>query len=209
MKKLFSIIAAVILAFGLALPSHAGDFSKAQMKKMSTFLSNFTEVGLNDFTAKEVLDPSKPLDMIHFAIRHQWLNNFHKNIKPDHTPYGDVSIDVKYVRESLKRYFDYDLQGTPNVRNPYYEPDCTNCKPFLYYSDGARYYFVAADGEQAYFARVTQAKRLPDGNIQMKGVVYNAEDPSEVMGPFTAIAKPHTWNGKATWAIISLKTQYK
>ncbi len=208
MRKLFSFIVTLFLACLMAMPSHAGDFSDAQMKKMSTFLSNFTEVGLSSFTAKEVLDPNYPLDMIHFAVWHHWVNNFHKNIKPDHTPYGDVSIDVKYVRESLKRYFDYDLQGTPNVSNPGYGPDCTQCRPYLYYSDGARYYFAGADGDPTYYAQVTQAKRLPDGNIQMKGYVYNAEEPTEVKGRFTALAKPHTWKGKPTWAIISMKTVY-
>ena len=212
MKKIFSFIAAVFFSLLITLPSHAGEFSAAQMKKMSTFLSNFTEVGIRTFTAKDILDPDHPDWMIRFAIWHHCINNFNRTIRSEQTRYGDASLDGSYVKESLKRYFDYDLKILPSVRNPGLA-ECPQCKPFLYYSDGVRYYFDKADGisggDPAYYAKVTKAERLPDGNIQMKGYLYNAEEPSDVSGSFTALAKPHTWKGKATWAIISLRTDYR
>ncbi len=208
MKKLLSFIAVMFFSVLVTLPSHAGDFSAAQMKKMSTFLSNFTEVRMNNFTAAEVLDPNHPLEMIRFGIWHHYVNNFHRVIKLVNSKYGDASIDGSYVKESLKRYFDYDLKSLPSVRNPDLS-ECPQCKPYRYYSDGVRYYFELGDGDPTYYAKVTDAKKLPDGNIQMKGYVYNAEEPSDILGPFTALAKPHTWKGKATWAIISLKTEYR
>ncbi len=211
MKKLFSFIVVVFFSLWMALPSQAGDFSAAQMKKMSTFLSNFTEVGMSNFTAEEVLDPSHPDKMIHFGVLHHYRNNFHRFIKPANSKYGDAStdgtymIDGSYVKEALKRYFDYDLKSLPSIRNPDLS-ECPQCRPYLYYSDGVRYYFLIGDGDPIYYAKVTKAESLSDGNIQMKGYLYNSDDPSDIRGPFTALAKPHTWKGKATWAIISLKT---
>ncbi len=206
MKKMFSFFAAAFFSLLMALPSLAGDFSAAQMKKMSTFLSNFTEVRMYDFTAEKVLDPNHPREMIRFGIWHHCVNNFPRVIKPANSKYGDASIDGTYVKEALKRYFDYDLKSLPSVYRGKEElSDCPQCS-FEYYSDGVRYYFNAADGEAVYYAKVTKAKKLPDGNIQMKGYLYNADEPSDILGSFTALAKPHTWKGKPTWAIISLKT---
>ena len=198
MKKILSVTAAALLSALIALPSQAADFTAAQMKKMSTFLSNFTEVGMMDFSAKEVLSASNPYEMVHFGIRHNYINNYNQSIKTCNCPHGDLAIDGSWVKASLKRYFDYDLKSLPNVREP--EP---------YYSDGTRYHFRGADGEATYYARVTKAESLPDGNVQMKGQLYNADDKSDVLGNFTAVAKPHTWKGQPTWAIIKLSTQYR
>ena len=205
MKKLLSFAAMVFFSVLMALPSHAADFSASQLKKMSTFLSNFTEVGMRDFTAEEVLDPKNPAEMIHFGIWHHWLNTFHRTIKPSNNrQHGDAMIDGVYVKESLKRYFDYDLKELPSVKYP-------DDSEYLYYSDGIRYYFDGADGEATYYAKVTKAVRLPDGRIQMTGYIYNDtnEEPGDILGSFTALARPHTWKGKATWAIISMKTRYR
>lgn len=201
MKKLLSIVAALLLSAVMALPSSAADFTAAQMKKMSTFLSNFTEVGLRDFSAKEVLESSNPYDMIHFGVRHNYVNNFRQSVKPCACSHGDAAMDGSWVKASLKRYFDYDLKRLPNVK----EPD----GHMTYYSDGNRYHFYAADGEATYYARVTNAVKLPDGNVQMNGTVYNADEPSDILGTFTAVAKTYTWKGQPTWAIISMRMRYR
>ena len=205
MKKLLSFAAMVFFSVLMALPSHAADFPASQLKKMSTFLSNFTEVGMSDFTAEEVLDPKNPAEMIHFGIRHHWLNTFQRTIKPSNDrQYEGEMIDGVYVKESLKRYFNYDLkEPLPSVVDP------NDPQRYLYYSDGVRYYFQGGDGDPIYYAQVTKAETLPDGRIQMTGYIYNAEEPSDITGSFTALARPHTWKGKATWAIISMKTRYR
>ena len=77
-----------------------------------------------------------------------------------------------------------------------------------YHFDGKLYHFEGAAGEATYFARVESAKKLDDGTVQMQGVVYNADDESIVLGTFTALAKPHTWKGKNTWALLSMKTTF-
>ena len=205
MRKLLSFAAMVIFSVLMVLPSHAADFSASQMKK-STFLSNFTEVGMRDFTAEEVLDPKHPVKMIHFCIWQHLLNTYHRTIKPSNDrQHGYKMIDGVYIKESLKRYFDYDLkEPLPSFADPD-DPQGNS-----YYSDGVRYYFYNSygpGGDPAYYAQVTKAVRLPDGRIQMTGYIYNAEEPSDISGSFTALARPHTWKGKATWAIISMKTR--
>ena len=116
-------------------------------------------------------------------------------------------IDGVYIKESLKRYFDYDLkEPLPSV------VDTDDPQGNSYYSDGVRYYFYNSygpGGDPIYYAQVTKAETLPDGNIQMTGYIYNTEEPSDITGSFTALARPHTWKGKATWAIISMKTRYR
>lgn len=198
MKKLLSVVAALLLSAVMALPSSAADFTAAQMKKMSTFLSNFTEVGLKDFSAKEVIESSNPYDMVHFGIWHNYVNNYHQSVKRCTCPHGDMVMDGSWVKATLKRYFDYDLKSLPSVK----EPDA-------YYSDGSRYHFWGADGEAAYHARVTKAEKLANGNVQMNGTIYNADEPSDILGTFHAIAKPHTWKGQPTWAIISMRMKYR
>ena len=198
MKKLLSFVAAMLLSAVMALPAFAADFSAAQMKKMSTFLSNFTEVRMMDFSAKEVLESSNPYEMIHFGIRHNYVNNYNRSIKRCNCPYGELSMDGSWVRNTLKKYFDYDLKGLPTVKTPE-----------VYFSDGVRYHFRGADGEATYYARVTNAERLANGHVQMTGTIYNAEEPSDILGTFRAIAKPHTWKGQPTWAIISLRARYR
>ena len=108
-------------------------------------------------------------------------------------------MDGKYVQESLKRYFDYELKKLPTVEDS--DPP--------YHFDGRLYHFEGADGEATYYAAVKKAVRTGDGLVRMSGDIYNAEDEKDVLGTFTAVARPHAWNGKKTWALLELKTTVK
>lgn len=195
MKTLKSFYIFLLLCLTAILPSHASDFSQAQMKKMSILVSNFTEIGMRDFRSSEILDMRKPEEMIHFAVWHNYMNTFHKTLKECHCSHGDLAIDGAFVKENLKRYFDYDLKFLPNTEH--------------YYSDGKQYHFYGADGDPVYYAKVTSAKTLDNGHVQMKGYLYNIDEKSDVLGDFMALAKPHTWKGQPTWAILSLKTFFR
>ena len=198
-------ILAFCLSLGIALAPGTGSaagFDAKTMERMSTFLSNFTEIGMVNFQASEVLDPQNPGDMIRFGIWHNYINNFKSRVATctkDGCQWGSLTMDCKYVKDSLKRYFDYDLERCISVENS--DPP--------YHFDGTRYHFEGADGETIYHAKVRFAEKLADGNIQMQGVVYNADDESSILGTFTALAKPHTWQGKSTWAIISMNTEFE
>ncbi|MBO4312834.1 MAG: hypothetical protein J5838_00925 [Desulfovibrio sp.] len=210
MKNSVKKVLLFCLAMGLcsalyAAGAQAADFSQAQLKQMSTFLSNFTELGFRDFDVKkdgndDVLhlggDPSAP-DLIRFGIWHNYVNNYKSRIKPCPTKgckYGSLVIDGKYVAESVKKYFGINLKNASVEQS---DPP--------YHFDGSLYHFEGADGEAVYYAEVKKATQ--DGDVvRMTGDLYNAEDKNDRPATFEATARPCKWNGKDTWMILSMKT---
>ena len=202
MKKFMPYLC--VMLFAVSLPAAgafaAGDFKAAELKLMSTFLSNFTEQGFFDFDAKEITNPDSPADMIRFGIRHNYINNYKSRIAPckiKDCPYGGLVIEGKYVTESIKKYFDYDYKKLASV---------TESDPPYHY-DGKLYHFAGADGEAVYYARVDKAEKKTSGQIVMTGELYNADDKDDILGTFEALAKPHKFGGKDTWAILSLRSK--
>lgn len=176
-------------------------FSAAELKRMSTFLSNFTELGFMDFDAEVLTNEDDPADMIRFGIWHNYINNYKSRIarcKKKNCEWGSLVIEGKYVTESIKKYFGVDYKKLASVT----ESDL----PFYY--DGTYYHFEGADGEAVYYARVDEAVRDSEGRIVMRGEIYNAEDKNDILGKFTALAKPHKFNGKDTWAILRMETEF-
>lgn len=173
---------------------------KETLKKMGTFLSNFTELGMYDFTTKELMNSADHADIIRFGIWHNYVNNYQNrisNCKIKDCPHGSLTIDPKYVTESIKKYFDVDFKSHKTVDDDRYH----------YYYDGKLYHFEGADGEATYFANVKKATKGADGQVTMTGELYYAEDNSEILGTFKAVAKPYKFGGKDTWAIISMKSK--
>ncbi len=193
-----------VLVCNLAQPAEASAFTQAQLKKMSTFLSNFTELGFRNFDIKADGDEDsvhlgaadQVADLIRFGIMHNYVNNYKSRIKACPTQgctHGSLIIEAKYVAESVKKYF-----GLPLKHRSVEQSD----PPYFY--DGKCYHFEGADGEAVYYAEVKQATEH-NGLIEMRGELYNTEDKNDRPGTFVAQAKPSKWNGKDTWTIISLK----
>ncbi len=182
----------VILAFVCVMMFCSASFgaSSSELKRMSTFISNFTEQGMYEFG--EDIDNSQ---LVHFGIRHNYINNYNSRIKNcpvKNCPYGSAIIDKKFVVESVKKYFARTLKN-----------ESTDDEHF----DGKAYHFDHADGEAVYYADVQEVSRR-GGIITMTGELYNAEDKNDRPGTFTAKAKPYTWKGKDTWSIISLVCEW-
>lgn len=164
----------------------------AELKRLSTFLSNFTELGFWDIDSPAEMARE---DLVRFGIWHNYMNNHKSRIVPKKSDHGDVSIDGQWVAESVKKYFDLDLQhGSVLESDP------------PYYYDGKFYHFWAADGEAVYHARVGEVYQLADGNLRMTGELYNADDNDDAKYPFEAVVKPYNFNDKDTWAIIGIHT---
>jgi len=203
-KRLFTILlvcSILVFTCGAAFAAADKGFSSADLKKMSTFLSNFTELGFMNFDAKELTNEKDPADMIRFGIWHNYVNNYKSRIaqcKKKNCEWGSLVIEGKYVTETIKKYFDVDYKKLASV---------TESDP-PYFFDGKLYHFEGADGEAAYFARVDEAEKNPKGQIVMRGEIYNAEDENDLLGSFEALAKPHKFGGKDTWAILSMETEY-
>ena len=149
------------------------NFSAADRKAMGVFLSNFTEIGMMNFTADDVLDTAHPYEMIRFGIWHNFMNNRSR---------------IQCLSAS------HPDSASPSDR---------------FHFDGTRYHFEGAAGEAVYHARVDGARQGADGLIEMNGIVYSADDEKDILGSFTAQARPHIWKGKNALSIVSLKTQFR
>ncbi|MBQ7215363.1 MAG: hypothetical protein IJS39_05205 [Synergistaceae bacterium] len=186
MKRVFC---ALVLAVLVGSPVFGA--SPSEKARMGTFISNFTEAGIYDID----IDTISMEELAHFGVRHNYINNFKSRIKrcpKKNCPYGDLIIDKKYVAESVKKYFALNLDHTSTGEENY---------------DGKVYHFELADGERPYYADVHEVSRK--GNtITMRGELYFAEDEDDRPASFTATAQPYKFNGKDTWSILTLKTQW-
>ena len=105
----------VIMLFALA--GSAWGASKSDMKRMSVFLSNFTEAGLFNFDMKADFDgddeqegetpthlgiPANVTELVRFGIVHNLINNYGSRIKKcrdRNCESGPLVIDKKFVAE--------------------------------------------------------------------------------------------------------------
>jgi hypothetical protein len=210
MRRSFGVFCAAVVLAVLILAgagaAAAAPFGKEEMKRMSVFLSNFTELGFYDFDVKEESDEALCLaapDLILFGIWHNYFNNFESRVKDctvKDCEHGSLTIEGKFVQESVKKYFDLDLKNQSVMES--------DSQYFLYFFDGKLYHFEGANGEPVYSAEVKEASREGD-IVHMSGELYNAEDEEDRPATFKAVAKPHKWAGKETWAILSMRTEYK
>ena len=157
---------------------------------MRIFLSNFTEVGFYEISdvANLSLD-----ELVYFGVRHNCINN-KKLIKQERN--GMQSIDGKSVVESVKKYFALDIKPSDLDSASYSGKD--------YDYDGKEYQFLSDTGkDKVYYAQVIGVYK--DGNkIRMEGKIYNIKNSKDVLGSFSAYAKPWKYGGKDTWALLSM-----
>ena len=188
MKKILCALFIVMVVFsGVAFGA-----SSAELKRMSTFLSNFTELGMMNFNVDDLTDG----ELARFGIWHNYVNNYNTRIKrcPNkNCPYGSLVIDKTYVAESVRKFFNRDIRHQSAQDEEMYG-----------HYDGKKYYhFEGADGESPFYAKVYEVKKRGDV-IVMRGETYEPEHDSEG-STFTAVAKPYKYDGKNTWSIISLE----
>ena len=114
-QRIWGKVLLICLALGICSvqnPAEAAQeagFSQPQLKLMSTFLSNFTELGFMNFDVQtggdddllHLGDPSNP-DLIRFGIWHNYLNNYENRIRPcpvKDCEHGSLVIDAKFVTD--------------------------------------------------------------------------------------------------------------
>ena len=188
MKKVLCALIVTVVFSGAAFGA-----SPSELKRMSTFLSNFTELWMMNFHVDDLSDG----ELAHFGIWHNYMNNYRTRVKDcpnENCPYGSLVIDKTYVAESVRKFFNREIRHQSVPDESYKEG----------HYDGKKYYhFEGADGEHRFYARVYEAEKR--GNIIiMRGETYEPEHGSEG-STFTARAKPYKYNGKNTWAILSLE----
>ena len=207
MRKFLCAVMLLVLASGAALGA-----SKAEMKRMSVFISNFTEAGLFKFDLEEdgdsdsahFGDPAFNSELLRFGITHNVINNPKSTIKncPNKKcGYGKNIISGQAVAASVRKYFD--------LKPKHQDIEEDNDNTIAWY-DGKNYHINAADWrpDTVYYADVHEVSRRK-GVITMSGELYNLRNKKDRPATFTATAKPYEWNDKDTWAILSLNVDWK
>ncbi len=188
MKRSVSIFASLFLmVFMLTQVAHAEKFSAQQFKKMSTFISNFTETFMWNFNLQQLLNANDMNVLIDFGVAHNFINYEGRRAIPKG---NEGYIEGKWVKEAIKKYFDYDIKELKSTQE--------------YKYDGKNYIYMMGSGEARYYAKVTYARKVSANVIEMKGYIYNAETDEKAGKTFVALAKPYKFQGKNTWSLISL-----
>lgn len=207
MKKFVRAAALCVLVACAATAAGAKTLNPgaAELKKMSVFLSNFTELGYYGFDVGDsgsdgllhMKSKEGLVELIRFGVWHNYVNNFKSRVKrcaDKNCPYGSLTIDGAFVAETVKKYFDIDLKNR-------------NVEGSDFHYDGKLYHFEGADGESVYYAQVKEVFEEA-GTLRMTGDVYNAEDESDRPATFEARVTPKT-KQRNRYTILSLETQWK
>lgn len=185
------------VAFVLVIMFYACAFSETQeeLKQMSGFLNNFTELNLFNFdTNSEETDgeeegilhlgnPFNVSELIRFGIRHNYIRNNAEAVKraPNVNDYGSFVIEGKFVSDTVKKFFGIDIKNQSVL---YTEPS--------FYYDGKYYYFepyeIINDGETIYYTDVKQINKN-ENILEISGEIYDSQNINERPGKFTAYAK--------------------
>ncbi len=200
MKK-YGILAVCVLALFVAGCAWAAP-SDRELKAMGLFLSNFTELGFTDVVTEEMVKPDNYPDLVRFGIMHNYVNNFKSRIEPNKEnarEHGDVRIKASWVEESVLKYFGLKFTADKSVDQS--DP------PYSF--DGKYFHFWAADGEAAWHAKVKKASNPQKGVWDLSGSVYNADDPTEILGDFTAVIRETVLKGKPHYVMVRLKTEVR
>ena len=206
MKKKFFVS---VLIFAALIFSVGASKKNDEIKRMGIFVSNFTELGMYDFDLEEdgddeilhLGDPDNMEELIRFGIGHNIINNEKLILKCTRKKceYGQSTIKKENVASSVKKYFDIQVK----------HQDVFGDAPEAEY-DGKLYHFNKRnwDNDTVYYADVQEVERSRRA-ITMSGELYELGNKKNRPATFVAKAKPYTWNGKDTWAILSLSVSWK
>ena len=202
-----------IMLLALCAASFGASKQNDELKRMSTFISNFTEQQMYDFDMEKdgdnglihLGDPDDVYSLYYFGIVHNIINNPKSTLKacPDKKClYGKNIMSAQAVAASVKKYFGVSIKGR--------ELPEAGDSDFAVHYDGKNYHFNASSWmpDTMYYAEVQEVSRTKD-IITMSGELYDPNNKKDRPATFTATAKPHVWNGKDTWAILSLVVERK
>lgn len=217
MKK---FLLSVLLIFVFCCAASAVD-QTPEMKKMSVFISNFTEAGFFNFDLEDgdndgealseyeepkthLGNPANITELVKFGIIHNLINNYNSRIKKckdKNCESGNLTIDKKFVFESVKKYFGLDI-SRKDLSVIAEDPSAV----FSY--DGKLFHFDADSfrepgNDKIYFADV-QGVTKRGKNLLIAGDIYNSKKITDRPGMFAATVRPV--NG--SWIIIDMTTDW-
>lgn len=182
MKKniAFVLVLAFILFAGSAMARRDENLAAGETKSLDTFFSNFSEANVESFTRDSLTDQA----MLHFALRHHYINNF-KSLK--RSPDGSsVVVPASMIDQATIKYFDRKI--AKHAKQAYTVP--------------------LADGEAYVFSQIRHMVDLGNVMYRADGVIFSASSGStldphgtpaewkkkgeevDTVGRFTAIVKP-------------------
>lgn len=210
MKKLFSRISIALFVLTLFVGVSSASPSRDELKRMGIFISNFTEQGFYNFDIDEegdedmlhLGDPSNMSELIRFGIAHNVINRSKSTVRKctrRGCDYGTSTMTGKSVAESVRKYFDMGIKNQSVMGDA----------PEAFY-DGESYHFEPKQWrpETVYYAEVQDVSSRR-GIITMTGELYNLHRKSDRPATFTAEAKAYRWDKKDTWAILSLRVDWR
>ena len=212
MRRFICVIAVVLVLAGTSYGAGRQDY-----KKLSVFLSNFTEAGYFNFDIRaENSDdglthlgmPENAVELVRFGIIHNFINNYKSRIKKcrdKNCESGPLTIDKKFVAESVRKYFGLELKE----RDFLSAADNTTAE-FSY--DGKLLHFDAESfrepgNDAVYYAEVEDVDST-GRYTAVSGYVYDSKRTTKERGTFSAMVIPSKWQGKSSWLIISMATDW-
>jgi|GEM_PF-2282660 len=199
MKQLSSrmvtgILTAVLAVFCFALPGNADERTRiplddATQRQMSTFISNFTEVGMFEISHSHQM---KYGDYVYFGVMHNYLNN--PRLIRD-AGGGKVAAQYRPTFEAAKKYFGVDTDTGELRLSAQYKGMAFTCT-------NNTFIFTRPEPRTLWHASVNEAYWEED-LILMKGTLYNKANPAEKRGKFWAYAQEGE-PGTGRWNLISL-----
>ncbi len=170
--------------------AHAQKFNAQTLRKMSTFISNFTETGNFNFNVQQIILENDSTFFIDFGVEHNIINYTKSRTKYKK---NSGTLDTKWVKDTIEKYFAHDFSNYHSTA--------------AYKLDGSVYQFQRPAKKSRLYAVVREAKYLSKNIIEMNGFLYNPGTKKRTGQTFVALAKPHTFNKVKTWALVSLFTK--
>ena len=219
MRKLLIFRRATLCALCAMMFSGAAfGASRQDMKRLGVFISNFTETGLFNFDIRaENTDdddgllhlgmPENVTELARFGIIHNFINNKSriKKCRDRNCESGPLVIDKKYVAESVSKYFGLELDAMDLS-----VIDEDSSAVFSY--DGRQFHFAADSfrdpGNYAVYYAEVQDVDSEGRYTAVSGYVYDSKRTTNERGTFSAMVIPSKWQGKDSWLIISMSTEW-
>ena len=219
MKKLFY---AALIFFLFTICTSAFALSDNDKKRMSSFVSAFTEAGFFNFDLEdkepdsdenlnEYEEPSVHLgtaanvtELIRFGIIHnliQGRDNL-KQCRDKNCESGALTLDKKIVFDTVRKYFGLDISKK--------DLSILTEDPTVAFSfDGNLFHFdedsfSEPGNDTVFFADVQGVTKRSGGYLMFAGDIYDSKRTTNRPGMFAAIVKPV----KNSWVIISMTTDW-
>nr|WP_288827911.1 tetratricopeptide repeat protein [uncultured Clostridium sp.] len=193
-------------------------FTDEKYKKLSIFLSNFSEVWFDNFDISNYTDEQ----LIEFAIRHTCWNNYNAiiNVTDSENYYAKISGDT--ISDVIDKYFGISVihKSVGYIDNPNH----WNYGQYLYLFKDGYYYFTLADGEILPWSEIIEFYDNSDGTFTAVTREWGSHDiaaqyerrkyweqlihPDDVWegavagGSHTAVIAPYYYEGKDTYKLL-------